>query len=33
MKTEFSSLDLILSLWLLTMFGAFLGSASALLGI
>ena len=31
MKTEFSPLDLLLSLWLLLMFGVFFGFAGALL--
>ena len=33
MKTEFSSLDLIVSLWLLIMFGIFFGFAGALLNV
>lgn len=32
MKTEFSPLDLALSLWLLVLFGLFFGSAGVLLG-
>ena len=32
MKTEFSALDLALSLWFLLMFGVFFGFAGALLG-
>ncbi len=32
MKTEFSALDLVLSLWLLILFGVFFGYAGALLG-
>lgn len=32
MKTEFSPLDLIVSLWLLIFFGIFFGFAGALLG-
>ena len=32
MKTEFSALDLALSLWLLILFGVFFGFAGVLLG-
>ena len=33
MKTEFSPLDVALSLWLLLLFGVFFGFAPALLGL
>ena len=33
MKTEFSSLDFVISLWLLIIFGVFFGFVGVLLGV